>query len=114
MIPYVKPWMLKLGLSLLVLSLAFYSGARVANWHRDSLELERAQTVEAAASAFDERLIARQELLRPIHKIIQTEAREVIREVPIYISCVNEPSVERLLDDARANRSPGTSEAGVP
>jgi hypothetical protein len=38
------------------------------------------------------------------HVTIRQKAEEVIREVPVYRDCVNDPRVERLLDDARSNR----------
>lgn len=40
------------------------------------------------------------------HTTIRQRTEEKIREVPVYRDCVNDPTVERLLNDARANRVP--------
>lgn len=43
------------------------------------------------------------------HTTIQQKAKETIRENVIYRDCVADPVVERMLDDARANRSPSVA-----
>jgi hypothetical protein len=49
------------------------------------------------------------------HTTIRQRAETITREVPIYRDCVNDPGVERLLDDARANRDPDSAgDRGMP
>lgn len=43
------------------------------------------------------------------HTTIRQRAETITREVPVYRDCINDPAVERLLDDARANRAPTDS-----
>jgi hypothetical protein len=44
-----------------------------------------------------------------MHTAGEVRAREIIREVPVYRDCVADPDLVRLLDDARANRTPSVS-----
>lgn len=100
----LKPY-LYLALGLAVIGVFFYGVhvgkngeiARVAQLN-DLVEdvEERAQRGAADAIAKN----------KPIHKTIQTQAETVIREKTVYRDCVHDPAVERLLNDARANRAP--------
>jgi hypothetical protein len=86
----------------------------VGRTYEQGKQLDRVTLIRDAAVAFDGAVAAHVATIKPIHKTIQTLAKEVIHEVPVYSDCVSAPAVERLLDAARANRSPAVSEAGVP
>lgn len=43
---------------------------------------------------------------------IRQKVETITREVPVYRDCINDPAVERLLNDARANTAPAAEPAG--
>jgi hypothetical protein len=93
---------------------SFFYGISVG---KDSEKANRAEAIELARETRKLALDGALEAIgkqRPIHKTIQTETKEVIREVPVYRDCKHDPAVERLLDSARANGAGFKPEAGVP
>lgn len=111
----LNPWLI-LGASLA--TAAALCGAYVKG-RSDGRALEvaeRATIEEVARESREAALDAAAEAIAKIsvtHTTIRQKAEVVTREVPVYRDCINDARVERLLDDARANRataeSPGDS-----
>jgi hypothetical protein len=69
---------------------------------------ERATLEEVAREAREAAIAGTAEVVAKItvkHTTIRQQAEVVTREIPIYRDCVNDPRVERLLGEARANGS---------
>jgi hypothetical protein len=108
---FVNPWVL-LGVVIL-LGAATAGGFKLGSDHQVAKQAETKELIAEAADAFDGRVADHVGKIKPIHKTIQNNIEGTVRENTYYRDCVNEPSVQRLLDDARANRSPAEREAGV-
>jgi hypothetical protein len=89
-------------------------GFHVGRNYEKGQQADDKQLIADAAQAFDGKVAAHVGTIRPIHKTIQSTAKETIREVPIYAECIHDPAVVSLLDAARANRSAGEREASLP
>lgn len=101
---FKTPWVV-VGI-LILLGLVGGAGFRLGITHERGIAAAQQELIERAADAFDAKVADHVSKIRPLHKTIQVNAKEIISEVPVYRDCVNDPSVERLLDAARANRSP--------
>lgn len=108
MTPFLNPWLILV----IVLALAGVgTGAYIKGGTDTSNRIEARVAREARIhqDAYDAALRGTAEIIiktEAAHTAIQQKAREIIREVPIYRSCESDPRVSRLLDDARANRTP--------
>lgn len=110
----MNPWLVK-GLAVLGAALVLLgAGWKLGVDHVEAREARDKELIQQAATAFDESVAKHVGAIRVKHTTIQNEAKETIRESTFYRECVNDPAVERLLDDARANRDPRERETGVP
>ncbi len=82
------------------------SNAVIARQTRD--EEVRLQTLQAAQEGAAEAIAT----ITVVHTTIRQKAETVIRDVPIYRDCVNDPAVVGLLDAARSNSSSAGVSAG--
>lgn len=76
---------------------------------------ERATLEEVAREAREASMQAAAEAIAQIsvtHTTIRQKAEVVTREIPVYRDCINDSRVERLLDDARADRAPAEPAGG--
>jgi hypothetical protein len=101
---FLNPWVLLAIVG--VVAGAFFFGMKVGSDHEVAAQAKfeaRLKQVQETAEAAAAKKIGE---IQIVHKTIQTKTKETIREEPVYRDCVNVPAVERLLDDARANRKP--------
>lgn len=101
---FLNPWVI-LGVVLAIAG-AFGYGMKIGGDREVAAQArfeQRLKQVQETAEAAAAKKIGE---IQIVHKTIQTKTKETIREETRYRDCVNVPAVERLLDDARANRPP--------
>lgn len=111
MVKLINPWMVA-GVLVAVLG-AGAAGFRLGSDHQIAKQADRKELIAEAAVAFDGMVAKHAANIKPVHKTIQNNLETILRENTYYRDCVNGPDVQRLLDDARANRGPAEREAGV-
>jgi hypothetical protein len=105
----VHPYLIAVAVLLLSTAGAYVSG------RRDGQRIEQGKCLAQAAAVQEAAVIASQAAaeaiakIKPVHQTINRKVQETVREVPVYRDCVNDPAVERLLNDARAGRKPADS-----
>lgn len=104
----LNPWLI-LGASVVV-AVAFCGSYAKGRSDGRAIEVAERATLEEVARESREAAIqgAAAEIAKISwkHTTIRQTAEVVTREVPVYRDCINDARVERLLDDARANRAP--------
>jgi hypothetical protein len=83
---------------------SFFYGQRVGKAELLASEKKQDDIVAAAEQSMLATAATAIAKIQVTHTTIKQEVEHDIREVPVYRDCVNTPDVERLLDDARANR----------
>lgn len=101
---FLNPWVLLAIVG--IVAGAFFFGMKVGSDHEVAAQAkfeEQLRQVAESAEAAAARKIGE---ITIVHKTIQNQTKEIVREETRYRDCVNVPAVERLLDDSRANRKP--------
>lgn len=97
---------------ILALLSAFGGGLRVGSDHEIAKQARTEQLIAATEKRTQDVVATAIAKMIPIQQTIRQKTETVIREVPIYRDCINDPAVERLLDAARANREPESTGSG--
>lgn len=92
-------------------AVALAGGLLAAGWKlgRDNLQAEQASISSAileTADAIELRTAQRIADIRVTRQVVGGKVREIVRENTVYRDCLVDAATERLLNDARAGRTP--------
>jgi len=104
---FANPWVI-------IVVIALMAGSAYLSWglSHDHTIAQQRETEALIAVVKEQAELGAAEAIGKID-IKQTTIRQTVehtvREVPVYRDCVNDPTVERLLDNARSNSMPVSS-----
>jgi len=99
---FLNPWVLLAIVGAIAAS--FFFGLKLGADHKEAEQARIEAAIKTASEAAEAAAARKIGEIKVVHETIQAKTKEIVREEVRYHDCVNVPAVERLLDDARANR----------